>query len=722
MLPKETILGHYRLLQRIGIGGMGEVYLGEDIRIARHVAIKIVRTEPQPYPDSEATQEASRLFRREMKAIAMLDHRNILSLIDFGEETIEGVPVTYMIMPYRREGSLNDWLQRYKAHELLSLNDVDYLLSQAADALQHAHEHHIIHQDVKPSNFLIRENTSDLGHPDLLLTDFGVAKVTNATATASQHVRGTPTFMPPEQWESQAVPATDQYALAVLAYLLLTGRTPFVGRMEQVMRQHMMTPLPPPSIYNAQITPAIDAVILRALAKRPEERFPSILGFARAFHQATLYSGDLHTTLTISMTEALAGVEGTITLPGKRRIAITVPQNAQDGQELRVEGQSEPYYEGGPQGPLFLKLAVSKGETMPDHKDDKVFLADSTPFPPPVHEWQKKFDNLSPTEAIPPPPPPPLAQTNPAINKIPLTPLPPGSVPVPAPSTLLPTPNKRTRKPVILVLSLLLVCVLTFVAIVGIIHQSSVNTANANATATAVADSATADANATATAEIEANATATAVAKANATATAVADSATATATIINANPDPYGNAGGTLALYDPLTQSGNWSSGSDTSFGDSCQFMSDGYHIAESHSSSNYYCDASSSFANFVFEVQMTINRGDCGGMTLRADTSTGKQYVFLVCSDGTYQFYLYTGFSGSASTTLKSGSNSGITSGQNTIAVIASGSNFTLYLNNTQLDSVTDSTYSRGTINLIASDSTNTTEVTYRNARLWTL
>ncbi len=453
------------------------------------------------------------------------------------------------------------------------------------------------------------------------------------------------------------------------------------------MRQHMMTPPPPPSIYNAQITPAIDAVILRALAKRPEERFPSILGFARAFHQATLYSGDLHTTLTISMTEALAGVEGTITLPGKRRIAITVPQNAQDGQELRVEGQSEPYYEGGPQGPLFLKLAVSKGETMPDHKDDKVFLADSTPFPPPVHEWQKKFDNLSPTEAIPPPPPPPLAQTNPAINKIPLTPLPPGSVPVPAPSTLLPTPNKRTRKPVILVLSLLLVCVLTFVAIVGIIHQSSVNTANANATATAVADS-----------------------------------ATATATIINANPDPYGNAGGTLALYDPLTQSGNWSSGSDTSFGDSCQFMSDGYHIAESHSSSNYYCDASSSFANFVFEVQMTINRGDCGGMTLRADTSTGKQYVFLVCSDGTYQFYLYTGFSGSASTTLKSGSNSGITSGQNTIAVIASGSNFTLYLNNTQLDSVTDSTYSRGTINLIASDSTNTTEVTYRNARLWTL
>ena len=129
MLPKGTILGHYRLLQRIGVGGMGEVYLAEDTRIPRQVAVKVVRSEGEPYPNSSAVQEASRLFQREMKAIATLDHRNILNLIDFGEETIDSMPVTYMIMPYRKEGSLNDWLQRYKAEELLSLDDLDYILS-----------------------------------------------------------------------------------------------------------------------------------------------------------------------------------------------------------------------------------------------------------------------------------------------------------------------------------------------------------------------------------------------------------------------------------------------------------------------------------------------------------------------------------------------------------------------------------------------------------------
>jgi serine/threonine protein kinase len=702
MLPRGTILGHYRLLQRIGVGGMGEVYLAEDTRIARHVAIKIVLTEPQPYPNSAAVQDSSRLFRREMKAIAMLDHRNILNLIDFGEETIEGMPVTYMIMPYRKEGSLNEWLQRYKTNELLSVDEVDYILSQAADALQHAHEHHIIHQDVKPSNFLIREKTSDLYHPDLLLTDFGVAKLTNATATASQQVRGTPAFMPPEQWESEPVPATDQYALAVLAYLLLTGRTPFVGRMEQVMRQHLMTPPLPPSTHNSQLSPAIDAVILRALAKKPEERFPSILDFARAFHQAILYGGDLRTTLTISTAEALAGVERSITLPGRRRVSITVPQNTQDGQELRLEGQGEPYYEGGPRGPLFLKMEVSERETMPGSKDDreKVSLAGSAPLPPTVYEWQKKPDVLPPNVAVPPPPPLKWEQTTPAANEKPVTP--------PSP------PNRRSKKPAVLVVSLLLVVVLTLVVVVSLANQSNVNTANANATATASTD--TANANATATAGAD-------TANANATATASADSATATATIINANSDPYGNAGGTLALYDPLTQSGNWSDGSNTSFGGSCQFMSDGYHIAESQSHSLYYCDDTSrSFENFVFEVKMTINQGDCGGMDLRANSSAGTDYIFFVCSDGTYRFALYTGNSGSDETILKSGDNSGIASGQNTIAVVASGSSFTIYLNNTQLDSVSDSTYSQGNIGLIANERTNTTEVTYSDARVWTL
>lgn len=209
-----------------------------------------------------------------------------------------------------------------------------------------------------------------------------------------------------------------------------------------------------------------------------------------------------------------------------------------------------------------------------------------------------------------------------------------------------------------------------------------------------------------------------AVANAYATATAVAVGATAT--VVAQNPDPY--TSGTLTLYDPLSQPVNWYNYSDPSFGGSCQFMRGGYYITESQSNRFYYCDeVSRSFANFDFEVKMTINQGDCGGMELRDDPSTGKGYSFFVCSDGTWQFDRYTGLSGSNATALKSGNNSGIVSGQNTIAVVASGSKFTLYLNHTQLDSVSDSTSSQGDIGLIAYDSTNTTKVEYSDAAVWT-
>jgi serine/threonine protein kinase len=146
-----------------------------------------------------------------------------------------------------------------------------------------------VSQDVKPSNFLIREHPHQPMRPDLLLTDFGVAKLTNATAIASQQVRGTPAFMPPEQWEGKPVPATDQYALAVLAYLLMTGTFPFVGGMGAVMHQHFTMPPPPPSSCSPHIPPTVDAVILRALAKKPNERFSSITAFASEFHRVISY-------------------------------------------------------------------------------------------------------------------------------------------------------------------------------------------------------------------------------------------------------------------------------------------------------------------------------------------------------------------------------------------------------------------------------------------------
>ena len=253
-------------------------------------------------------------------------------------------------------------------------------------------------------------------------------------------------------------------------------------------------------------------------------------------------------------------------------------------------------------------------------------------------------------------------------------------------------------------MSLVAVIVLVVAGIVGIIHQVSVSSAEINATATANAD-ATDSINAIATANVAATSDA-----GTAILASVIAKDTATATTMHTNPDPYGT-GGTLVLLDSLTQEGNWSNSSGA-----CQFMSDGYHITEQQKGINE-CDANQNFDNVVFEVKMTINRGDCGGMTLR------YVYTFYVCSDGTYQFLVSTLAS---SAILKSGSNSGITAGQNIIAVVASESNFTLYLNHKQLDSVSDGTDGSGPIGLIAGSTNNnsntTTEVTYRDVRIWTL
>src|SRR5438874_10542844 len=285
-MPLETLQnGRYRILRPLGSGSMGEVYLVEDRRINRQVAIKVIRLETASYPDSEATKDAARLFEREAKAIAKLNHPNILPLFDFGDEVVNETPLTYMVMPYSPEGSLASWLQQRSSSQPLSTSDAAHFLAQAADALQHAHDNDIIHQDVKPQNFLIRSN-KNARLPDLLLADFGIAKLAAATSGASQAIRGTPIYMAPEQWEGQPVPASDQYGLAVMVYQLLAGRPPFQGGPGQMMYQHFNVVPQPPSAFNPTINPELDTVILHALAKRPADRFPSISAFANAFQQA----------------------------------------------------------------------------------------------------------------------------------------------------------------------------------------------------------------------------------------------------------------------------------------------------------------------------------------------------------------------------------------------------------------------------------------------------
>jgi serine/threonine protein kinase len=283
-----TQLGHYRLTQFIKGGGMGEVYLAEDLTLPRQVAIKVMKTEGTLYPNSPTAQDAERLFQREMGVIAALDHPNILTLYEAGKQSVNSEQITYMVMPYCPAGSLADWMAQYHSSSLLSSEEVSQLLLQAAEALQHAHDHNpsILHLDIKPQNFLVRRQQDPTALPNLLLADFGVSKITDATQMSGTP-RGTIAYMAPEQLGMLPVPASDQYALAVMVYELLTGRRPFEGaNMQVVIYQHANLVPDPPSKANSSLPQALDPVILRALAKKPEQRFGSVREFAQAFAAA----------------------------------------------------------------------------------------------------------------------------------------------------------------------------------------------------------------------------------------------------------------------------------------------------------------------------------------------------------------------------------------------------------------------------------------------------
>jgi len=259
-------LGNYRLIRLLGAGGFAEVYLGEHMYLATQAAIKVVQT--------RLVEEEQKHFLDEARIVARLIHPHIVRVLEFG---VEG-EIPFLVMDYAPNGTLRQHLP--KNIPLPSQTILPYLM-QVASALQYAHEQHLIHRDVKQENMLLGRND------EVLLSDFGIALLTQSVRFAStQDVYGTATYMAPEQIQGKAQPASDQYALGVVLYEWLSGTLPFRGSFTELCSQHLF--VAPPPLHNTVpgISPAIEAVVEKAMAKDPQNRYPSVQDMAAAFEEA----------------------------------------------------------------------------------------------------------------------------------------------------------------------------------------------------------------------------------------------------------------------------------------------------------------------------------------------------------------------------------------------------------------------------------------------------
>jgi serine/threonine protein kinase len=350
---KLTRLGRYQITTELAKGGMGAVYQGIDPAIGRTVAIKTII--PGGVGALEDAPQLRERLRREARAAGALDHPNIVTMFDVGEEGA----VTYIVMEFI-QGVTLDEIIRGMAGPLPTERALT-ILAEAARALDYAHLRGVVHRDVKPGNIMIR------GDGSVKLADFGIAKLTSAaTLTAPGNVAGTPCFMSPEQIRGEdATARSDQFSLAVVAWMLLTGSKPFAAQQLAALVSDILTGEPARS---SLLSDEADGVLRRALAKDPALRFASCASFVAALQEAC----------SKAATAAMA------VPPAKRRIARTA-------------------------GVLAATLAAAAGLTFYALRPDR------TPKAPQAPE-QKEAAVLPTTPPVRLPDPPPVRRKAPVVR------------------------------------------------------------------------------------------------------------------------------------------------------------------------------------------------------------------------------------------------------------------------------------------------------------------
>lgn len=331
-------LGKYKIVEVIGKGAMGVVYKGYDPVLERHVALKTVRKE---LVDQDTAGAIIARFKNEALAAGRLTHPGIVGIYDYGETK----QLAYIAMEFVQGRGLRDFLAR---QERFGLQDVVSIMTQLLDALDYAHDHGVVHRDVKPANIIMTPSGR------LKVADFGIARIDHSNLTQTGSIMGTPAYMSPEQYSGQQVDRrSDIFSCGVVLYELLTGVKPFEGPTQSIGYKICHEPHRNPSEVNPQGVPQVfDAILAKALAKTPEERYASAREFARAIAKGfESFSGSPETTALLPTV-----------IHRETRPDTTFPPPGWEAEKLRaLEGLLAPYV-----GPVARVLVRKAAKTTTD--------------------------------------------------------------------------------------------------------------------------------------------------------------------------------------------------------------------------------------------------------------------------------------------------------------------------------------------------------------------
>ena len=381
--PEGKRLGAYELLERIGAGGMAEVYRARQLSaFGREVALKVIRAE------FVGNATFRKRFLREAHAISRLSHPNILPLIEFGDDN----GTLYLVMPWIHEGTLHDLIRQRNGP--LSLEEAIPLFVPLCDAVQYAHEEGVIHRDIKPQNVLLQRYTH------VLLTDFGIARVlAQSQVTSAGAGIGSIEYMAPEQAQGQATARSDIYSLGVVLYHMLTGVVPFSGTSPvQILTRLANEPFPDPRQINPRLPQAASDVMQTAMAIDPQRRCASAQALRQAVQQIKpdVTPGDFSTRLMPPSVSDLSTRPFAEPAPNKPASSNQRPGSAQESSNR--PGKASPF---GP--PFGLPVPLPPEGLRPRAEGQE------RPQPPPAWSeaptWAGQNNLQAPGAGREPPPP-----------------------------------------------------------------------------------------------------------------------------------------------------------------------------------------------------------------------------------------------------------------------------------------------------------------------------